>query len=105
MPVTFLKAWWHMNFSRVRAAAQISLVALSFLISCPAHAEEDAEELAACQREGDAAKRVELCTKLVDDKSEVEDIRAEALLNRGLAYASQNDDDKAIADYSSAIAL
>jgi tetratricopeptide (TPR) repeat protein len=94
-----------MILTNARSAAQSVLVILFLLVPERAHAGSEAEALAACQREGDAAVRVQLCTTIIDGTSEIEDIRAEALLNRGLAYSSRNEDGKAIADYSSAIKL
>jgi tetratricopeptide (TPR) repeat protein len=88
-----------------RALTQSVLMALFLLVPERAHAAPDAEALAACQRETDAAKRIEFCTKVIDDKTEIEDIQAEALLHRGLALASQDENSKAIADYTRAIAL
>ncbi len=76
-----------------------------FWFRSQARSESDGEDLAACQREADPALRVELCSKVVSDKSEIEDIQAEALLNRGLAFSALGADSKAIGDYTSAIAL
>lgn len=90
---------------RVRSVAQTALVSLFLLVPSQARSESDGEALAACQREADPALRVELCTKVVSDKSEIEDIQAEALLNRGLAFSVLGADDEAIADYTGAIAL
>lgn len=89
----------------VRSAAHSVVLSLLLMAPASAYADTDAEKLAACQREGDAAKRVELCTKIIDDASEIEDVRAEALLNRGLAFSEGSEDGKAIEDYSRAIAL
>jgi tetratricopeptide (TPR) repeat protein len=94
-----------MALIRVRSVAQSALISLFLLVPGHARSDEDAEDLAACQREAEAALRVELCTKLIGDKSEIEDIRAEALLNRGLAFSALGEDGKAIADYSTAIAI
>jgi tetratricopeptide (TPR) repeat protein len=90
---------------RVRPVALSAFVSLFLLAPSQARPGEEAEDLAACQREADAAVRVELCTKLVGDKAEIEDIRAEALLNRGLAFSALGEDGRAIADYTSAIGL
>jgi tetratricopeptide (TPR) repeat protein len=94
-----------MSHARVRSVAQTALISLFLLVPSQAHSDTDGEDLAACQREADPALRVELCSKVASDKSEIEDIHAEALLNRGLAFSALGADDKAIADYTSAIAL
>ncbi len=94
-----------MPLIRVRSIAQTALVSLFLLVPSQARSSSDGEDLAACQREADPALRVELCTKVANDKSEIEDIQAEALLNRGLASSALGADGKAIVDYTSAIAL
>lgn len=80
-------------------------VGLLLALPSPARSETSPDDLAACQRASDPASRIELCTKVAESSSEIEDIRAEALLNRGLAYAAQGDETKAIADYGRAIAM
>lgn len=82
-----------------------SIVLAFILVPSPAHAETSAEDLAACQRTTDPELQIALCTKVADSSSEIDDIRAEALLNRGLAHAAAGDDAKAFADYQHAIAL
>lgn len=91
---------------RLPEAARVGIgLAVTFLALSSAFADSSAEDLAACQREADPAARVRLCTKVIDNTSEIEEIRAEALLNRGLAFAAEQQDVKAIADYTAAIAL
>jgi tetratricopeptide (TPR) repeat protein len=87
-------------------AARIGLgLAVSILAISSALADSGAEELAACQREDDPAARVRLCTKVIENTSEIDEIRAEALLNRGLAQAAGQLLVNAIADYTAAIEL
>jgi tetratricopeptide (TPR) repeat protein len=90
----------------LRETAALSAGLLMAVLSLSgAVADPNAENLAACQRESDAAARLRLCSKVIDDPSEIEGIRAEALLNRGLAHAAAGEDQSAIADYAAAIKL
>lgn len=85
------------------------LFVLGFLIVPFAQAHSDAtavetsaEDLASCQRAADPDERIKLCTVVMESKSAIEDIRAEALLNRGLAYAEKGEERRAIADLTQA---
>lgn len=89
-----------------RAAGVVVLFAASLMTSAAALAEGVPELLAVCQNEETAAKtRVEMCTRLVDDKTIEADLRAEALLNRGVAREELGEDEAALADYTKAIEL
>lgn len=90
---------------REAACTSIGFAATVLFLCSPALADSTAEDLAACQRESDPAARVKLCTKVVDSTSEIDEIRAEALLNRGLAHAASEQDPDAVADYTAAIRL
>jgi tetratricopeptide (TPR) repeat protein len=69
-------------------------------------AEEVAEALAACQNEDKMAElRARACTLLIATPDIDADIRAEALLNRGIIKQEADDLDGAIADLSEAITL
>ena len=71
-----------------------------------ASAQASAEDLAACQdEERPPAERMAGCNRLIEDAGQVVEIRAEALLNRGQVFEDQNEDQKAIDDYTAAIAL
>lgn len=64
------------------------------------------EDLAACQDENAPRQpRRDVCTRVIEDASQIAEIRAEAYLNRGLVFEAQGDDRGAIADYSEAIKL
>lgn len=87
------------------AATSVLLLAVVYTTS-PLRASATAEALAACQDATLAtAERISRCTRLIEDQSVDAEIRAEAMLNRGLAYAEQDDDENAIHDYSAAIEI
>lgn len=69
-------------------------------------ADEIAEALASCQDENKIAElRARACTSLIATPNVDGDIRAEALLNRGIIKHEVKDLDGAIADFTEAIAL
>ncbi|HVY43980.1 MAG TPA: tetratricopeptide repeat protein [Hyphomicrobiaceae bacterium] len=75
---------------------------------CAAHASNDevAEALATCQAEDKIAElRARACTLIIAAGELEADLRAEALLNRGIVRQEANDLDGAIADFSAAIEL
>lgn len=85
-------------------------IGLSMVVSFPAvpvrGAPSAAEDLAACQNDdGDLQKRIDICTRVIEDTAQIAEIRAEAHLNRGIALETQDEDEKAIVDYTAAIAL
>jgi tetratricopeptide (TPR) repeat protein len=90
--------------SRLAALAAASF----FLISPVPHAvaQDAGDLLGRCQSEDvQSRQRVEACSKLVGDTKLEADLRAEALLNRGVAYEDLGKDAEALGDYTSAIAL
>ncbi len=91
---------------RARIVLATTLVAVGILSSPLLAAGSTPEDLAACQNEdADAAVRLRACGKVIDDKTQVAEMRAEALLNRGLVHAEAGADDKAVSDLTAAIAL
>jgi tetratricopeptide (TPR) repeat protein len=50
-------------------------------------------------------RRIEGCTRLVEDQSQNQKLRAVAYLNRGAAHTQRGELDRALADYNEAIAL
>jgi tetratricopeptide (TPR) repeat protein len=87
------------------------VLALMFLICqlhmVPAHANEAvAQELADCQDEEKVAElRQKICTTLIGLAGIDDSLKAEALLNRGMARQDADDLEGAISDYTEAIAL
>jgi tetratricopeptide (TPR) repeat protein len=64
------------------------------------------ERLGDCQDdEIDGHERVQICTHIIDDVSLPEDLRAEALVNRGIVHLDQVKPDLAMADFEQAIAF
>lgn len=89
-----------------RSVLAAALVAAGIFSSPLQAAVATPEDLAACQDEdADAEVRLGACGKVIDDKTQVAEMRAEALLNRGLVQAAAGADDKAISDLTEAIAL
>ena len=80
-------------------------VSVSIAFAAAARGDTSADDLAACQRATDPLLKIALCSKVADNSSEIEDIRAEALLNRGFAHAAAGRDADAIADFTRAIAI
>ncbi len=88
----------------VRMALAIALVAMQ---SPPVRANDAvAQELADCQDEAKPAEqRVKICTALIDVSGVDSALKAEALLNRGMARQDGDDAAAALGDYTEAIAL
>jgi tetratricopeptide (TPR) repeat protein len=64
------------------------------------------ERLGDCQDdELDSHERVQICTHIIDDASLPEDLRAEALVNRGIVRLEEAKPDLAMADFEQAIAF
>ena len=64
------------------------------------------ERLGDCQDdEIDGHERVQICTHIIDDASLPEDLRAEALVNRGIVRLEEAKPDLAMADFEQAIAF
>jgi tetratricopeptide (TPR) repeat protein len=89
----------------------ILLAACLLLLAGPsviarASANEIAEALAQCQDEDKATElRARACTFLITTRSIEDNIRAEALLNRGTVQFEAGDTDAAIVDFTEAIRL
>jgi tetratricopeptide (TPR) repeat protein len=65
-----------------------------------------AQMLALCQDDsGETEKRLAACTLVIDDKSVEQDMRIEALMNRGTALEARGDYGAALEDYSIVISL
>lgn len=92
----------------VAAGALCALLAGSAvpLHEARASAEDVAELLGDCQDdEIDNEEREAICTRLIDDPSLPEDLRAEALLNRGIVHLEEEKPEAALADFDMAIAF
>src|SRR5215831_17098318 len=80
-----------------------------WLVAVPldvAGAQAIADRLAACKNEGAAAPvRIEACTQVIALAKDDDDIRTEALLQRGVLYEFGGDKEAAIADYGEVIRL
>ena len=93
------------------SARSVILAACLLLLAGPgviahASANEIAEALAQCQDEDKAAElRARACTFLITTRSVEDNIRAEALLNRGAVQSEAGDTDAAIVDFTEAIRL
>lgn len=71
-----------------------------------AQAPNVAQLLAQCQDDGgNAEQRLAACTAIVEQVSNDEDLRIEALMNRGIVREGRSEIDGAIEDYTSIIAL
>jgi tetratricopeptide (TPR) repeat protein len=71
-----------------------------------ASAEDITETLGDCQDdEIENDSRVDICSRLADDTSLPEDLRAEALLNRGIVYLDEKQPERALEDFDKAIAF
>jgi tetratricopeptide (TPR) repeat protein len=71
-----------------------------------AAADDISERLGDCQDdEIDNDERALICTRIIDDSGLPEDLRAEALLNRGIVHLEEDRLDLAMADFEQAIAF
>ena len=74
--------------------------------SLRAAADDVAERLGDCQDdEIENDDRAEICTRIIDDMSLPEDLRAEALINRGIVHLEEKKPKLALADFEQAIAF
>ncbi len=91
---------------RMRLALALAL-ALAAVQAAPVRADDAvAQELADCQDEEKPAEhRVKICTVLIGMPDIDKALKAEALLNRGMARQDADDAAGAIGDYTEAIAL
>src|SRR5262245_10213730 len=91
---------------RMQRRARLSLAALLLFVTSAATAQTVADHLAACKNEaGDPKARIEACTRAVEGARDNEELRVEALLQRGVLQELWGDQDAAIADYSEIIKL
>ena len=71
-----------------------------------AAADDIAERLGDCQDdEIDNDERAQICTRIIDDTSLPEDLRAEALVNRGIVHLEESKATLALADFEQAVAF
>jgi tetratricopeptide (TPR) repeat protein len=71
-----------------------------------AAADDVSERLGDCQDdETENDDRIEICTSIIDDVSLPEDLRAEALINRGIVHLDERKPKLALADFEQAIAF
>ena len=71
----------------------------------PADPAKPATEGENCRPGAEAEARIADCGKIIDDKERSPEARAEALTLRGQAYSEGKDWDRALADFTAAIAL
>jgi len=70
-----------------------------------ADAAKPAAEGEKCRAGAEAEARIADCGKIIDDKDKSAGARSEALMLRGQAYSEEKDWDRALADFTAAIAL
>jgi len=89
--------------------ADVALAFALWLLLAPmdgAGAQAIADQLAACKDEGSGTQlRIDACTQVIGQAKDNDDIRTEALLQRGVLYEAAGDKDAAIGDYTEAIKL
>lgn len=95
----------HLVFAMSRTA--LLAIIICHALGLPVRADEAvAQELADCQdEEKPAEQRVQVCTALIGMTGLDDALKAEALLNRGMARQGTDDLAGAISDYTAAIAL
>lgn len=75
-----------------------------FSTSTRASADDVADRLADCQDdEVENDERHAICSAIIDDVSQPEDLRAEALVNRGIVYLDEQKAEQALADFEQAV--
>lgn len=92
----------------VVAGMLCALLAVAVVSVSGVHAAVDDvfERLGDCQDdEIDGRERVQICSHIIDDASLPEDLRAEALVNRGIVHLEDAKPDLAMADFEQAIAF
>ncbi|MER8950892.1 tetratricopeptide repeat protein [Mesorhizobium sp. M0959] len=89
---------WHRSFCRSLLRGLMVL----FALSGPALA---ASSDCVGDDEADTARRIAACTLMIEDVTEPASSRLTAYFKRGVAWARQNDYDRAIADFDKAISL
>src|SRR5216684_3591567 len=89
--------------SRIPLIVGVSLFALLVI---PAFAADQAEwQNCRANTSTNPDQSIASCTRIIGDNAETAANRAKAYFNRGLAYSSKKDYDRAIADFSEAIRL
>src|SRR5260221_6762604 len=87
--------------------AHVRIAVALWLVITPmggAGAQAIADQLAACKNEGASTQtRIDACTQVIGLAKDDDDIRTEALLQRGVLYELAGEKDAAIGDYSEAI--
>lgn len=77
-----------------------------FSTSTQASVDDVIERLADCQDdEIENDERHAICSAIIDDVNQSEDLRAEALVNRGIVYLDQEKPELALADFEKAVAF
>lgn len=95
-----------MRMTRLRAGIAGGLMALAVAaFGAPALANEPPEMKACVDEDLDNEPRIAACTKVIASKSVSTEVRAEALVMRGLLYDDEEEYEKAIADYTAALKL
>lgn len=93
------------SLPRSRLRAGLGLAAL-LLASAASAAQGVADQLALCKTESaELQVRIEACTRTLEAAPDNEELRIEALLQRGVLYELTGDQEAAIADYSEIIKL
>jgi tetratricopeptide (TPR) repeat protein len=93
----------------VVAAATLCALLVGVVVPPPsvrAAADDISERLGECQDEEiENDDRAEICSRIIDDESLPEDLRAEALINRGVVHLEEKKPELALADFERAIAF
>ena len=92
----------------VAAGVLCALLAGVPLLSSSTHASADdiADRLGNCQDdEIESDERHAICSQIIDDTTLPEDLRAEALLNRGIVHLEDDKPTRAMADFEKAVAF
>ncbi|RPI30218.1 MAG: tetratricopeptide repeat protein, partial [Hyphomicrobiaceae bacterium] len=86
---------------RSKLPASLGLAMLLVLGCGPSAAQTVADHLAACKSDSpDLKGRIQACGRAIEGAQDNEELRAEALLQRGVLYEMFGDQEAAIADYS-----
>ena len=65
----------------------------------------DVDVLRDCKQHKDGQRRMQACTQVLSQKEWSDEVRSHAYLSRGVIYAKERDNEKAIADFTQAIKL
>src|SRR5262249_22107238 len=90
-----------------RASAVVGFFSARTPLSCwPCAAQAVADQLALCKTETHPAQlRIGACTRVIDGAADNNELKVEALLQRGVLYELGGEPEAAIADYSQVIVL